>query len=223
MIHKVQNEVESEYDGLKKKLSKIKSALSWRPELNKSSITDSGDMLDDIGADIAMSRDALRLSENSEEIEVTADRDLAVGDPVAVRGSNTPGVVRSISDTDGQVEILVGNVVLRVSEDLLITIDSSQGDKRQLNIGYNFGPTILSEELDVRGMSVADALTTTEDFLDKAFRDGLTSVRIIHGKGTGALRKSIRTLFEHHPLVDHFAPEMTDKGGEGVTVVELNL
>ena len=80
---------------------------------------------------------------------------------------------------------------------------------------------IPTQELDLRGFRAEDALFSVEGFLDKAMRDGLSSVRIIHGKGTGALRRAIRELLEEHPLVKSFAPEPPEKGGDGATNVDL--
>jgi DNA mismatch repair protein MutS2 len=76
-------------------------------------------------------------------------------------------------------------------------------------------------ELDLRGLRVEEALLRVEDFLDKAVRDGLSTARIIHGRGTGALRQAVRELLTHHTLAQSFAPEAPERGGNGATVVEL--
>jgi DNA mismatch repair protein MutS2 len=64
-------------------------------------------------------------------------------------------------------------------------------------------------ELDLRGQTVEDALPRLEDYLDAAYMAGLPFVRIIHGKGTGALRAAIRDGLRGHPLVKNYA-----RGGE---------
>jgi DNA mismatch repair protein MutS2 len=58
-------------------------------------------------------------------------------------------------------------------------------------------------------------------FLDEAFLNGLSEVRIIHGHGTGALRKAITELLKDHPHVARFAAAPQDKGGTGATIAEL--
>ena len=88
-------------------------------------------------------------------------------------------------------------------------------------MGFDLGPSLTTVELDLRGTRAEAALIRVEEFLDKALRDGLSTVRIIHGHGTGALRQAVRELLERHPLAKSFAPESPERGGDGATVVEL--
>ena len=66
-----------------------------------------------------------------------------------------------------------------------------------------------------------DALTRLEDYLDAAYMAGLPFVRIIHGKGTGALRKAVQDMVGAHPLTRRWERGRPDEGGDGVTVVFL--
>jgi DNA mismatch repair protein MutS2 len=68
---------------------------------------------------------------------------------------------------------------------------------------------------------VDDALTRMEKFLDDAVVSEQTSVRVIHGFGTGQLRRAIGEWLQTHPFVARFGPAASDHGGGGVTVVEL--
>ena len=74
----------------------------------------------------------------------------------------------------------------------------------------------LSEE---KLQNVDEALENLGFFLDKAFLAGLPWARIIHGMGTGRLRKAVRDILKEHPQVDHFEPGKEGEGGDGVTVV----
>ncbi len=76
-------------------------------------------------------------------------------------------------------------------------------------------------ELKLIGKKTDEAVELTDKFLDEAFLNGLTEVRIIHGHGTGALRRAITELLEGHPHVARFAAAPQDQGGAGATVVEL--
>jgi DNA mismatch repair protein MutS2 len=76
-------------------------------------------------------------------------------------------------------------------------------------------------ELDLRGQRAEAALEQFETYLDGAFRAGLPFVRIIHGKGTGALRAAIREALASHPLVRRFESASPQDGGEGVTIALL--
>jgi DNA mismatch repair protein MutS2 len=76
-------------------------------------------------------------------------------------------------------------------------------------------------ELDLRGVRVDDGLSQLDNYLDAAYVSGLPFVRIIHGKGTGAMRKAIRDVLHSHPLVSHYERGDEKEGGDGVTVVNL--
>jgi len=76
-------------------------------------------------------------------------------------------------------------------------------------------------ELDLRGVTVEEALARIENYIDSAYMAGLPFVRIIHGKGTGALRKAIRDALHQHPLVSNYKRGDEKEGGDGVTVVNL--
>lgn len=76
-------------------------------------------------------------------------------------------------------------------------------------------------ELDLHALTVDEALFRLDDFLDDAFLGGLHEVRIVHGKGTGALRQAVRARLKGHTLVKRFRPGEYGEGGAGVTVVEL--
>ena len=79
----------------------------------------------------------------------------------------------------------------------------------------------LPPELNVIGCTVDEALSRTERHLDRAVLHERREVRVIHGHGTGALRRSIAGFLQTHPQVARFAPAQREQGGEGVTVVEL--
>ncbi|MFN2577167.1 MAG: endonuclease MutS2 [Pyrinomonadaceae bacterium] len=76
-------------------------------------------------------------------------------------------------------------------------------------------------ELKLIGKKTDEAVDLTDKFLDEAFLNGLSEVRIIHGHGTGALRKAIAALLADHPHVSRFAVAPQDQGGGGATIVEL--
>jgi DNA mismatch repair protein MutS2 len=76
-------------------------------------------------------------------------------------------------------------------------------------------------EIDVRGWRADDAVREIDQYVHDNYTHGQGTVRIIHGKGTGALRKAIREQLEEHPLVKGFGAEKRERGGEGVTVVQI--
>jgi DNA mismatch repair protein MutS2 len=78
------------------------------------------------------------------------------------------------------------------------------------------------DELRLRHLTVDEALPQLVRFLHDTYRDGYTRVTIIHGKGTGMLRETVRRELKRHPLVKSFRAGGRGEGGEGVTVVEFS-
>ena len=80
----------------------------------------------------------------------------------------------------------------------------------------------IGEELDLHRLTVNEALTRLDQFLNTAFQTGLYRVRIVHGKGTGILRQEVRRYLSRHPLVKSHRPADRYHGGAGATQVELS-
>jgi DNA mismatch repair protein MutS2 len=76
-------------------------------------------------------------------------------------------------------------------------------------------------EVHLRQLTIDEALFKLDQYLNDAFMAGLHQVRIIHGKGTGALRQAVREQLAQHPLVKSYRPAGYGEGGEGVTIAEL--
>ena len=79
-----------------------------------------------------------------------------------------------------------------------------------------------ASELDLRGMTTDEAIQTMEIFLDNAILGNLASVRIIHGKGTGALRKAVQTALRRRRDIVGFRLGVYGEGEDGVTIVQLS-
>jgi DNA mismatch repair protein MutS2 len=81
----------------------------------------------------------------------------------------------------------------------------------------------VGPELLLLGQTTDEARDRVEQYLDDAFLAGLASVRLVHGKGTGALRKTVRDLLAGHPLVESFRDGEPSEGGTGATVAVLKV
>ena len=79
------------------------------------------------------------------------------------------------------------------------------------------------QNIDVRGMRAVEALEAVQNFVDDAVMVGATELRILHGKGTGALKEEIRRYLRTVPLVASAEDEHVELGGAGITVVRLDL
>ena len=89
----------------------------------------------------------------------------------------------------------------------------------QKNVGGS--SKTVKTEVDLRGMMLEEALMEADMFLDRASLSGLSSVTIIHGKGTGVLRNGIQDMLRRHPHVKSFRNGRYGEGENGVTVVEI--
>jgi DNA mismatch repair protein MutS2 len=143
-----------------------------------------------------------------------------VGDLVSVRGLNLQGTVASLGEGNAEAAVNVGNVRLQVEMRRLSRVEEAP-ENPPAEVSLDLGPGLSSMELDMRGLRVEEALIQLEEFMDKAVRDGLSSVRIIHGRGTGVLRQVVREHLARHPLARSVTPESRDHGGDGATAVEL--
>ncbi|MCF8078759.1 MAG: Smr/MutS family protein [Desulfobacterales bacterium] len=79
----------------------------------------------------------------------------------------------------------------------------------------------ISDELDLHTFRPSEVSDLLDDYFDECLARGIFSVRVIHGKGTGALKKRVRTILEKHPLVASYSDAPPEAGGWGATRVEL--
>ena len=91
----------------------------------------------------------------------------------------------------------------------------------ELHLKSGRGEMATTAELNLIGKKTDEAVDLTDKFLDEAFLNGLNEVRIIHGHGTGALRRAVADLLTGHPHVARFKPAPQDQGGAGATIAEL--
>jgi DNA mismatch repair protein MutS2 len=146
-------------------------------------------------------------------------RDLAPGDRVHVRDIPQVGEALSAIGEDGRVEVQFGSIRMKVSVDRIDRVEAAL-PQESVALPARQRPHV-SMELDLRGQRAEEALSRFETYIDDAFQAGMPFVRIIHGKGTGALRAAIREALRGHPLVRNFESAPANEGGEGVTVAVL--
>ncbi len=145
------------------------------------------------------------------------------GMEVHVRDIPQPGVALSEVGDDGKVEVQFGGLRMKVSVERIDRVGGHQLSP-ELPSAVPETPARahnVAMELDLRGQRAEEALLNFERYLDEAFRAGYPFVRIIHGKGTGALRAAIREALTSHPLVRSFESAPPREGGDGVTVAIL--
>ncbi|OFW10181.1 MAG: hypothetical protein A3H96_18140 [Acidobacteria bacterium RIFCSPLOWO2_02_FULL_67_36] len=146
----------------------------------------------------------------------------AVGDRVLVGAFGLEGIVQAIHDREAEVDVRGKRLRAKVGELRVLAPATAAPQPAHGRVNIALQPREgSSTELNVIGCNTEDALARTEKFLDEALLSEVRSVRLIHGYGTGQLRRAIATYLQTHPLVAHFAPAPQEQGGGGVTVVEL--
>ncbi len=151
--------------------------------------------------------------------DVTPPGELAIGDLVWVGGLQTTGHLVSLEEESAQVQ--VGSFFVRVRRGELEwrgRPKAPEAEPHSASSGFRPSPGI---ELDLRGQTVEEIRPRLDKYLDDAFLASLPSVRIVHGKGTGALRQAVREFLRAHPLVRSFREGDAKEGGSGVTVAYL--
>ncbi|MDE0469078.1 MAG: endonuclease MutS2 [Candidatus Poribacteria bacterium] len=146
-----------------------------------------------------------------------------VGDKVRVKKLNRFGEVTAVKSNGRMpLQILVGNMQMQAAYHDIDSVQPKQKSSHLstsvLDIQYSKANAI-TDELNLHGMFVKDALDITVKYLDDAVLAGLPSVRILHGKGTGALRKAVHEELHENPLVSKYQIAPLSQGGEGVTIV----
>ena len=141
------------------------------------------------------------------------------GDRVVVGALGLEGVVLSISGRDAEVDVRGKRLRARVS-DLRVIGGAPQTATVRVNVELQPREGLLTE-VNLIGSNVDDALVRAEKFLDDAAIAEQKTVRLIHGYGTGQLRRALAEWLKTHPFVASFGPAPNDKGGGGVTIVEL--
>jgi len=150
---------------------------------------------------------------------IVMDGPLQPGDKVWVPSLQATGEVVGVGGRE--IEVKVGGFRLKLAPTRVEL--RQRGEQLAVQSSYISTPKPPSPnmELDLRGLTVDDMLVELDRYLDTAYLAGLPFVRIIHGKGTGALRQAVRDELRNHPLVGDFRAGEGNEGGEGVTVAKL--
>lgn len=153
---------------------------------------------------------------------VSKKEDIRPGDLVYLINFHQKGTVLSVSDSGKEALVQVGIMKINVPLNQMQKETEEKPSKKlkQSSFVRDTSATI-SPKLDVRGAYLDDAVLRVEKYLDDAYLANLSTVEIVHGKGTGVLREGIRNLLKTHPNVKSFRFGKYNEGGDGVTVVEL--
>jgi DNA mismatch repair protein MutS2 len=156
-------------------------------------------------------------------------REAAAGDRVTIAHLGLTGEV--VETGGGQATVRAGAVTVKVPARALRVIGRGEpaasqpcpakGEGRARSGSISTQRRAVGPELHLIGRTADEAREALEKYLDDAFLAGLPSVRIIHGKGTGTLRRAVHELLTGHPLVAEHRAGALHEGGEGATVAQL--
>jgi DNA mismatch repair protein MutS2 len=160
-----------------------------------------------------------------EEFEEKIVRRLGIvqpGDAVWIERLGVRGDVLEKDEHSGRIKVLAGDITYTVEESELTRIeDAEKVEGGSEYMGTQYTIPHVSPEVDLRGLLAEEAFDVVDKYLDNAYLAGLSQVSLIHGKGTGALRKKIGEFLGHHHRVEEFRLGEYDEGGSGVTIVKL--
>ncbi|MCX7045116.1 MAG: Smr/MutS family protein [Candidatus Sumerlaeota bacterium] len=157
---------------------------------------------------------------------------LKVGSPVVIEGVSGVGIIETLDAARGRAKVVIRNLGMEfpltrlrpaTAEEANILLDQQKASSRRGRmVSVDKRPeSAIKLELDLHGMYVEEAVRITDQYLSDAAVHDAKYVRIMHGTGTGRLRRGLHDFLKTHPLVKHFRFGLSEEGGAGVTIVEL--
>jgi DNA mismatch repair protein MutS2 len=160
------------------------------------------------------------------QLETVSRERLEPGTRIRVRGFNKPVIFRRLDGSSAEIE--AGPLRMKVAVEEIVGMEGAAPSpgttpvaSRSVSVRSAKGGGAATEEINLIGSTVEEATERVDKFLDDAVLAHLPRVRIIHGHGTGALRKGLGEFLKNHPLVLKQSFEAEERGGKAITVVEL--
>ncbi len=197
-----------------------------------------------IGSDLQSAIQDQLSGDHPVPIESVPDRPLRRGDKVRITTLEMAGELLEDARGDAPVPVQVGAMRVSVPASMLLllgkeekkeerklaptprvsaapprpTDNGTDGDVPSFSMQKTMA---ITPQITLLGQRADEAVVNVEKYLDDAYAAGLTRARVVHGKGTGALRRAVQEFLSGHPLVDNFATADPEEGGAGATVVTL--
>ncbi|MFA6468989.1 MAG: endonuclease MutS2 [Bacteroidota bacterium] len=146
--------------------------------------------------------------------------DIKLNDTVVLRSGGQTGTVLTLPDKNGNLQVAFNSIKAKVHLSNIKTVSKKKAKRIDVSSGFTSDKQYLSE-VDVRGMYGDEAVEIVDKFIDDALIAGLHRIDIIHGHGTGALRKRIHDFLAHDERIKSHRFGERFEGGAGVTIVEV--
>ncbi len=219
---------------------KVHSAKKEAAEIKRKSIEDSENLIADLNRKIEnLVREIRETKASKESIKEAQSRvqelkgqvsnlrdaesqearkEFRIGDSVLIKGTLLAGEVCEVSNEKGELLVEVNGLRMRVHESELKETNRRTVKRAEATVAVQSG---ISTKMDIRGMRPYEIQASVEKFLDEAYLGGLKQVEIVHGTGTGSLKRAVADLVKTHPFVISFRSGEMGEGGQGVTIVGL--
>ena len=180
-------------------------------------------------------RDKMSASEKAlsmkkkETVNHKVPKKLRIGDSVRVLSMNLKGTVHTLPNAKGDLYVQMGILRSLVNIKDLVLIDEDASPAAKKYGGTSSGKIKMSKaasvstEINLIGMTVDEAIAHLDKYLDDAYVAHLPSVRIVHGKGTGALRNAVQTHLKNQRYVKSYRMGEPSEGGAGVTIAAFDV
>ena len=153
------------------------------------------------------------------EIPETTDEEFNEGDYVSLKGTNTTGKILEIFSDSKKANVLMGKVKMLVPIQSLMHSEKKKEEK--INREYSYINSEAEIRIDIRGERPEEAELQVNKFVDNAYSAGLVRIEILHGKGTGVLKRTVKEILSKHSSVKTFYFAPIEMGGDGITIAEL--
>lgn len=223
IIQTMRRELSNQYEQTRKRLRRADAAASWD---SPSGEPVDYDAIKRARKDLESAHQEIKtIDAMAESTGPKVSRPFRPGDSVNIRGLSLHGRITSLNQVSKEAEVAVGEVKFNLELarlELLEHPEQSVTESPSPRVSYSLGPVLSTTELHIRGKRVDEAMRQVEEFLNMALRDGISTVRIVHGKGAGILSSSVGKLLTDNPMIKSYGFAEPHNGGTGVTIVELN-
>lgn len=145
---------------------------------------------------------------------------LKVGDYVKLKTGSATGIVEAINKGKAVVKMGIMHMTVPIRDIMGAKEPLEINSKKGIQLDTTEASAKFESELDLRGMRYEESISVLQNFLDQALITSVTSVRIIHGKGTGSLRRGVHKKLKEYKDITYHHPK-PESGGDGVTIVEM--
>ncbi|MBI5662881.1 MULTISPECIES: endonuclease MutS2 [Ignavibacterium] len=213
IIRKARSDAGKYLEDVNRKVEKVIKEIK-ESSAEKNIIKAAKKTIEELKTETEIELSAIREESNSKE-------EFTEGDFVQIKNSNAVGRIIEIDLTKKKATVLIGSIKMLVKLSDLIPAKEVKETKSHDIHDFIKTPQI-AYRLDIRGKRADEAEYEIIKFVDDAYQAGLDRAEILHGKGTGALKKLVKDILSSHSGVKNFYYAPVEQGGDGITIIEFN-